>query len=115
MKPWFRVRDVIEELEAHLVSAHAGSPSADGKAERKRYASGEERLKVRGRQLAVPDGARALIFIEGRLAAEALVEKGRFSIDLASPEAVAPRVADGEVLEVRVGNEVLLRGRFHPE
>ncbi len=113
-----RVRDVLEELEAPLVPARPDGPAAaaSGKAERKRYADGGEKLKVRCSGLALPDGAPVALLLGERMLAEEPVEDGRvrFEWDSAAGAAVPP-VAEGEALALVHTGEVLVIGTFAPD
>ena len=115
---FFRIRTVLEELEAHL-QATGGVPGPAGKSERKRYAGGEERLKVRARGLPVPDGTPVSIVIAGATIAQVPAERGRIRLDLSSGssgEQPVPAVSAGDVLEIRASSgDSLLRGVYRPE
>lgn len=108
-----RVRSVVEELEVHLVGpAGAGGPK--GKAERKRYGNGEERLKLRASGLAAPDGAPADVRIDAEVVARSAVHGGRVSLALESPGYV-PAVRAGQVLALVIAGTVVLSGTFRAE
>ena len=109
--PFFRIRAVLEELEAHLSPA---TGTGTGKAERKRYGDGSERLKVTARDLPVPDGLEVQILIDGSVQAQATVTRGRARIVMESPASV-PSVTRGQEIEVRIGPRRLLTGVFMPE
>jgi len=108
-----RFRSVVEELEVHLVGP-AGDGGAKGKAERKRYGNGEERLKVRASGLTAPDGSRADVRIGGDSVAWCEVRGGRVSLALESPVHV-PAVRAGQVLALAIAGTVVLSGTFQVE
>ncbi len=110
----FSFRSVVEEFEAHLLAADAASP-AKGKAERKRYGNGEERLKLRASGLQVPDGTQAEFLLDGKPVATAPVHGGRVSRRVESPSSPVPAVGNGQVLELVVAGRVVLSGRFRQE
>jgi hypothetical protein len=108
------LRSVLEEYEAHLFGA-ASEARAKGKAERKRYGNGEERLKLRASGLTASDGTRVDVRIGADVIGRAAVEGGRVSFELASPGAHVPAVAAGHALTLVIGGRVVLSGEFRPE
>ena len=113
-----RVRDVLHELEAHLVPARTDGPvaAASGKAERKRYADGGEKLKARCSNLELPDGAPVALMLGERALAEERVEGGHVRFEWDSEDGAAvPIVAEGEALALVHAGEVLLIGTFAPD
>lgn len=61
----FGFRKVLDEEARLLPPASARGGSSSGKSERKEYGDGEHRLKVRARDLDVPDGTSVEISIAG--------------------------------------------------
>ncbi|MCC6847091.1 MAG: hypothetical protein IT294_01220 [Deltaproteobacteria bacterium] len=110
----FRVRSVAEELEAHLVDP-AGTGRAAGKAERKRYGTGEERLKLRASGVAAPDGAHVDVRLDGDLIARAEFHGGRVALVLESPGVHVPAVRAGQVLALALADTIVLSGTFRAE
>lgn len=112
----FGFHKVLEEKEARLrPSASVQGGSSSGKSERKRYSDGEERLKVRARDLDVPDGTEVEISIAGAVVAGARAEDGRIRLDLSSRRQSVPVVADGDVIQLAVSGRPLLEGTFRPD
>ena len=110
----WRFRSVAEELEASLVDP-SGASSPKGKAERKRYGTGEERLKLRASGLAAPDGTRADVRLDGDVIAWAEVAGGRVSLALEGPVVHVPAVREGQSLEIVVAGTAVLTGVFQAE
>jgi len=88
-----------------------------GELERKTYADGSERLKISfGGLKSIPSLARVSVVIDDTETCELPVEKGRARLDLRSEErASVPTVAVGQVVEIRLDGQVLLRGTFRPD
>ena len=106
----FSFRTVIEEYAATLAPPEASR--ARGRAERKRYADGSDRLEVTARGLDVADGASVQVYVDNLLVAEAAVKRGRLNVRL---DTDVPRIAAGHRLEVRTNARALLRGVFLAE
>ena len=108
------MRTILRELETHLFPAAAGpSPKASGKIERKTYGDGTERLKVKVRKLDVPDGRTATVTAGNVVLCEMEVTRGRGEFDREEPAGGAlPKLAAGQLVEVRVGEDVHLRGEL---
>lgn len=108
-----RLRSVHEELEAHLTSP-AGDARTTGKAERKRYGTGEERFKLRASGLSAGDGTRVDIRIDADVIGRAEVAAGRVTFRIESPTHV-PGVRAGQVLRLAIDGVDVLAGAFRPE
>lgn len=110
----FNVRSVKRELEARL--SPVDGAGGTGKAERKWYGNGEERLKIKASGLDVPDQTVLTLEIGGRHIATLLSEGGklRYEVEMPSDEAV-PDVEEGDVLRIEHRGAVLLEGRFVPD
>lgn len=114
--PFFR--RIEEEFEARLTPPpedSSPSPSASGKTERKRYGDGEERLKVRARDLELADGTPVSIVIGGTAQAEVTVKDGRMKLDVTSAERTIPRVGTGDRIDVLADGVVHLTGEYEPD
>ena len=112
----FRIRTVLEELEARLrPPASAGRSTAVGKSERKRYGDHEERLKVRAHRLPVADGTVVEVVISGTVVAELTAQRGDVRLDFSSKERQVPAVSKGDSVELRVGGQPLLAGSYGPD
>ena len=108
-----RLRSVQEELEAHLASP-TGDARATGKAERKRYGTGEERFKLRASGLPAGDGTHVDIRVDTDVIGRAEVTAGRVIFRIESPTHV-PAVRAGQVLRLAIGGVDVLAGAFRPE
>jgi len=108
---WFRAQRVKQELEARLASSSASNTR--GKAERKWYTDGSERLKVRVHDLDVPDGSQVSVTIADRKVATQTVHGGWLDLDIESnPGRAVPDARMGESLAIECGNEILASGEF---
>lgn len=112
----FGFRKVVQEKEAHLVPpASARGGSSSGRSERKTYGDGEERLKVRARELGVPDGTPVEISIAEIAVAEIPAEGGRVRLDRSGGDGSVPVVDDGDVIRLSASGRTLLEGTFRPD
>lgn len=108
---WFRARGVARELEARLAAPSGGG--ACGKAERKWYSDGTGRLKVRVRDLDLPDGTEVSLSVNGHVVAVTTVRSGKLDLDTESENAsTVPEAAPGETLAIVYGGEILSSGTF---
>lgn len=108
---WFRARRVKQELEARLASPSASN--ACGKAERKWYTDGSERLKVRVHDLEVPDGSQVSVTIADRKVAMQTAHGGRLDLDIESTSGrTVPEARIGEPLAIECCDEILASGKF---
>lgn len=115
---FFSVRKVCEEAEAKLAPVPGRNEVAGAKAkiERKRYGDGSHRLKVRVRDLPLPDGAALTLMIAGKVAAELHVKNGRARLDIESEDSKrVPPAEPGNAVELRVDNAVILSGKFYAD
>jgi hypothetical protein len=111
---WLGFRRIDRELEARLAPPATGN--ASGKAERKWYRDGGERLKLRVRNLEVPDGAEVTVLIADRPLSALRVHGGRAKLDLeATSGADIPLVRLGETLVIEWDGKALLHGDFHED
>lgn len=111
---WLGFRRIDRELEARLTPPASGQ--ASGKVERKWYRDGGERLKLRARNLDVPDGTEVSVRIDGRPLMALRVERGRAKLDLeAASGGNIPVVRAGEALVVEWDGTVLLHGEFYED
>lgn len=105
-------RRIDEEFEARLrPPARSPSASASGKTERKRYGDGEERLKVRARDLDLEDG----IVIGDEVEIEVVAENGRIKFDETSSDRPIPEVGTGDRIELVADDIVHLTGEYEPD
>jgi len=110
-----KVRNVLEEFEAHLRPVGTRNDRARGKSERKCYSNGEERLRIIARGLALPGRTMVDVRINGRFWSAEHVTAGRISIDCSSRFYRIPAVAAGDRLELVSSGIVLLEGVFESE
>ena len=117
---WFRARKVTRELEAKLMPPSTASAGATprgmphGKAERKWYGDGGERLKLRVRDLGLPDGTSVTLAIASRPVATLSVQTGRLKFDAECPPGQSvPEARQGEIITVEQGGDILVSGKFH--
>lgn len=111
----FRIRNVLQEFEAHLQPVSPES-KARGKSEWKKYADQARRLKVKASGLNLPEGTPLFIMIDGQQIGE-MVVKGhlaRFERDSEKGE-IVPTVGLRQVVEIKVGVRVILAGRYEAE
>ena len=108
---WFQARQVNRELEARFASPSGGG--ARGKAERKWYANGAERFRLRARGLEAPDGATASVTIAGRTVTVRIVRDSKleFEIESGSGQAV-PETVPGDTITIEYAGEGLASGVF---
>lgn len=108
-------RRVESEFEARLTPVAGRPPAsgAEGKVERKRYADGAERLKLRCKGIGLPDGSRLSLMIAGRAVAEVEVRGGRVRLDIdnAAKHAI-PEVEAGDFAELCVDGKSIVQGGF---
>ena len=108
---WFRAKTVKQELEARLASPSTGN--ARGKAERKWYGDGSERLKLRAYDMDVADGSQVSVTIAGRQVAMQIIHGGQLEFDVESgPGLTVPDARVGEILAIEYGDEILVSGEF---
>jgi hypothetical protein len=87
-----------------------------GELELKRYDDGETQLEVEFFGVPVPDGSVASVVMDGQIACQVEVRRGRARLKLSSTEGyVFPEVRDGSVGEIQYNGEPLLRGTFRPD
>lgn len=109
-------RRIDEEYETRLRPPDGGpSASASGKTERKKYGDGEERLKVKARDVDLDDGTVVRIVIRDEVVAEVVVEKGRIKFDETSADRRIPRVQTGDRIELVADGVVHLVGDYEPD
>lgn len=108
------VRDREGELEARLTPPDGGA--AWGKAEWEERKGEPEELELSLRKLDLPDGTEAEVWIGERAAGRIVIAGGRGRLDLeARGGDEVPVVAAGDVVSVRLGDQVLLAGTFRPD
>jgi hypothetical protein len=119
---WFRAQKVTRELEARLIppatNGAGGRPGGGprGKAERKWYGDGGERLKLRVRDFYLPDGTPVTLMIANHPVATLSVQGSRLDFDTESPPGPpVPDVREGEVISIGQGGIILASGRFLPD
>jgi hypothetical protein len=114
---WFQARKVTRELEARLIpppTAIISGGKPRGKAERKWYGDGGERLKLRVSGLDLPDGTPVNLAIASRPVATLAVQSGRLKFDTESqPGQSVPDAREGETITVEQGGIILVSGRFN--
>ena len=89
-------------MEARLASPSAGN--ARGKAERKWYGDGSERLELRARGLDVSDGLQVSVTIAGRQVATQIIRAGDLEFNVESgPGLTVPDARIGEILGIECG------------
>ena len=87
-----------------------------GELELKRYDDGEAQLEVEFVGVPVPDGSVAAVVIDGQIACQVEVRRGRVRQRLSSTEGhVFSKVRNGSVGEIQYNGEPLLRGTFKPD
>lgn len=105
------MRHVEEELEARLKAVKPGLfSSPHGKIERKRYADGKERLKVKVNKLKSQNGKAARITADGEQIAAATVENGGIRIDR---QLDVPELSAGQLIEVMVDGSPVVAGKLY--
>ncbi|MGH7798011.1 MAG: hypothetical protein ACREQ2_24375 [Candidatus Binatia bacterium] len=114
-----RIRNVIEEYEAHLKPAQstaASAGSARGKGEWKVYGNGTRQCQVRVSGLDLSDGAVIQLAVSGQQFAELVVRGGRayYRRESEHGEAV-PEVETKQVLQVSYAGQIMLEGEFYSE
>lgn len=112
------VRRVVREFEADLyrVPEPRFFRRKMGELERTAYAGGEARLKISFSGVGAPDGSLVEVLLGGEVIHQCNLEGGRYRIKLSTSQGHSiPEVAKGDVVEVRVDGEVVLRGRFRPD
>jgi len=108
------VRIIKRELEARLTGkANSLFSKPSGKIERKSYGDGGERLKVKVRNLRVPD-QMVVVKAAGQKIAEMPLSQGKACLDMESTEANAlPALEVGQAIEIEVGGAVVLSGTLY--
>jgi hypothetical protein len=114
---WFQARKVTRELEARLIpppTAIISGGKPGGKAERKWYGDGGERLKLRVSGLDLPGGTPFNLAIASRPVATLAVQSGRLKFDTESQSGQSvPDAREGETITVEQGGIILVSGRFN--
>ncbi len=110
-----RIRNVLEELEAHLAPANL-QPRARGKAEWKVYENGTRQCKVSLSGLNLADGTMLELAVDGRRIGQLVVQHGaaRYRRESERGEGV-PAVEENQLLQVIASGQVILEGRFVAE
>lgn len=111
--PFFR--KIEEELEARLSSPDGRPGNARGKSERKTYGDGEERLKVKARDLDLTDGTPVQVVIGSKVVDEAIISKGRLRLDFTDSTRPVREVSPGDPIELRADGVVHLVGIYRPD
>ena len=109
------IRRIVEDYECRLAPPDpaVSGPGATGKAERERFANGDEEMEVRVRKLDLPDGIQLDVLLNGGNVGGIEVQKGRGEIILDSRKrAGVPKVAAGDRIAVLRGGTPLLEGTF---
>ena len=108
------IRSVERELEAKLSLTKGGFLSSKaGKLERKQYADGEERLKISLRNLKAQDGSVASVIVDGVEVARIEMNDGGGSLDNSSSvKGEIPDMDPGQLVEVKLGGEVVAQGEL---
>jgi hypothetical protein len=114
---WFQARKITRELEARMTppsTANTTGGKPGGKAERKWYGDGGERLKLHVSGLDLPDGTPVKLAIASRPVATLAVQRGRLKFDTESPPGQSvPEAREGETIAVEQGGIILVSGRFN--
>ncbi|HSR70928.1 MAG TPA: hypothetical protein VLL72_00985 [Kiloniellales bacterium] len=109
-------RRVLEELEARLepmVGAENGG-TGRGKLEFKRYGDGRLRMKIKCRELDLPDGAKLELRSGETLVARLEARKGRATLDEERDASEgAPPLAAGDLVTLCYQGVPLLGGRLY--
>lgn len=108
------IRHIKFQLEAKLKGTGGGFFSKPaGKLERKSYEDSGERLKVRVRNLKVPDHSNAVVTADGLevVTIEIMDGSGKYDEEFASAGAL-PSLDVGQTIEVNVGGKLLLAGKL---
>jgi hypothetical protein len=111
-----RIRQVLEEFEAHLHAVPPGAGGMTGKSEWKQYGNGTFRFKVSLRNIALPDNSQIELVLDDLQVRQLTVSGGKAKLDLESQIQVEiPGVKAGQRLQVRFGNTVLAEGIYVEE
>lgn len=103
---------VVDEQAAELLPLRG---RGSGQIEWERHDDGNERLRVRFGQLALPDGAYVSIRLAGAILAYAKLASGAAELAFETAKGQAPKAAGRQVLEIVHGEAVLLRGVLEPD
>ncbi len=111
----FRIRNVLQEFEAHLQPVPPESKTR-GKSEWKKYTDQSQRLKVKTSGLNLPEGTPLEIMIDGQKIGEMTLQGklARFERDSEKGEYV-PQVEADQVLQVLFRGEVIAQGKYYAE
>ncbi len=91
----------------------SSASNACGKAERKWYGDGSERLKLHVRDLGVPDGSQVSVTIASRQVTTLAIHGGRLEFNVESSLGLTvPDAQIGEILAIEYGGEILVSGEF---
>jgi hypothetical protein len=115
-----RIRNVLQEYEAHLeptaVGKSTSARSAHGKAEWKAYGNGTQQFKVRVAGLHLSDGAVIQLAVNGQPFADLLIQNGKARYQRESERGeTVPAVEAKQTLQVSYAGEILLEAEFYEE
>jgi hypothetical protein len=111
----FKIRRIVEDYESRLTSLdpERAGVGASAKAEHERFASGEERFKVRMRKLAVRDGTSLDVLLKDTRVGTTIVENGAALFVLESSDGrTVPKVRAGDSIVIAHAGVPLLSGVF---
>ena len=107
----FTVRRVTEEVEAKLYSKITGARV--GKIERKVYDDGNLKMKIRLRDMGSENDGPVEVHINGSLAAELALTRGRGSLDFKTTRGELPPAASaGQLVKVQSAGRIIATGEF---
>jgi len=110
-----RIRNVLQEFEAHLYPVQSGVRTR-GKSEWKRYGDETYRIKIIVRDIPLPDKDKVDLIIDGALFAQLPVQNGVVKLDIENSTGQGiPAIKAGQVLQVKSGEKLLAEGQYQPE
>ena len=112
------IRRIVEDYESHLVAVDPGRTGADAaaKAEHERFASGDERFKIRLRKLSLAEQTPLDVYLMDEKVGSMSVCRGRAELIIdSSTGSVVPRVEAGDRIVVAHLGVGLFAGIFQPD
>jgi hypothetical protein len=110
-----RIRNVLQEFEAHFHAVQPGS-KVRGKSEWKHYDDGTYRFKISIRDIPLPDGSQVDLWRDGSWLMRLTVQNKKTKVDLENDSGSGiPAILAGQLLQIRSGEIVLAEGKYEAE